>query len=121
MSVQDKIKILENYKDHINFSYDGGYYIDDEIYENQIANIDKQINELLDTQKDTSINEKQIYSYKGPIYKYGKYIGESEYIETTAPSINKAKSNITFRIKNKLQLQPYSDIKIDVKRIKLVN
>ena len=49
------------------------------------------------------------------------YVGESEYIETTAPSINKAKSNIIFRIKKKLHLEPYSDIKIDPKQIRVVN
>ena len=98
MLVQDKIRILESLKDHINFSYDAGCYIDEEDYHDQISKIDKQIKLL----SNNMIDEREIYSYKGPIYKYGMYVGESEYIETTAPSINKARSNIIFRIKKKL-------------------
>lgn len=54
------------------------------------------------------------YSYNGLVYKFGRVIGEiKEPIYTDAPSIEKAKSNIIYRIKKLYGYTSNSKLEID--------
>lgn len=58
------------------------------------------------------------YSYTGPIYRFDNYFDEVfKPIITSAPSIDKAMSNIIFRLKQKYDLKPGTNLTIDKDRI----
>lgn len=49
------------------------------------------------------------YNYSGPIYKFEKLLDNSVSISTQAPNLTKAKSNIIYIIKRKLNLDPETE------------
>lgn len=54
------------------------------------------------------------FSYSGLVYRFGQVIGEiKEPIYTSAPTIEKAKSNIIFRIKKLYGYSPAAKLEID--------
>jgi hypothetical protein len=60
------------------------------------------------------------YRYKGPVYKFDKYLEDSGVIETMAPTKKKAKSNIEFRLKQRLNLTKDTKIFIHYDKIMLI-
>lgn len=102
---------------------------DDENYEDQVLSVENQISDLefqkyYNTMENNSVSTniiEKIYQYKGPVYRFDKYIGDSKLIETNAVSLKKAKSNIIYKIKMSLNLPANSNLSIDEKKIKEVN
>ena len=59
------------------------------------------------------------YSYKGPAFRFGRFIGNFD-IVTEAVSLQKAKSNISYRIKKSLDLDKSAKIELDDSKLALV-
>lgn len=63
-------------------------------------------------------SEYMTYKYDGPYYRFGKYYGKTkEPLYTEAPSLEKAKTNFIYRLKKMNNLQPYTNLTIDVNKI----
>ena len=65
------------------------------------------------------LKEKVLYKYKGPVSRFGQFVGEME-VETQAYDKNEAIRNIVYKIKQKLGLEPKSRIEIDPSKISVV-
>ena len=51
------------------------------------------------------------YTYKGPVYRFGKFIGNTTKVITTiAKSYDEANRNICFNIKKQLKLEPFNNL-----------
>ena len=118
-NIDEQLKILYIQLDHITSNNK-----DDENYEDQINYIEKQIHDLKNQEnlfcKDSSTGKK-IYQYNGPVYRFDNYIGNSGLIKTSAKSNDKAKSNIIYKLKEKMKLSRNTNLTIDEQRIKEVN
>lgn len=66
------------------------------------------------------ISSKMLFEfvYEGPAFRFDRYVGDF-YIETTAVSFGKAKSNVLGRIKKELNLDYTAKLSIDENFLKL--
>jgi len=117
-NIDKTLKILHIQLEHITSNNKN-----DENYEDQILHIENEIKkykELKYYEQDINLNNKKTYTYSGPVYRFEKYSGESGLIETSAISLSKAKSNIIYRIKQKMNLVVNTNLTIDENKIKEV-
>jgi predicted nucleic acid-binding Zn-ribbon protein len=117
--MDNKLKELYLLRDHIKQNNK-----DDDNYENQLKNIEdkikaaeyeKNFNNLVNT---CSNIERNLYTYKGPIYEFDNKIKDSDLYRTYAKSKNEAIRNITYRIKKDLHKSTDTKIRIDIKYLK---
>lgn len=103
--------------------YKESYNIDDEIedlYYNYDAGDVSQGVAFFNTSVSEEVSMHK-YSYTGPVYRFDNYFDEVfKPIITSAPSIDKAMSNIIFRLKQKYDLKPGTNLTIDKDRIEEV-
>ena len=64
--------------------------------------------------------EYHTYIYDGPVYEFEHLLTDHWKGETTAPSVKKAKSNLTYQFKKKTNRQANTKIRLTGK-IKMVN
>ncbi len=61
------------------------------------------------------------YSYSGPVYAFGKKIGDVQNITTKCTTYDKAYSNILYSIKKKLNMSPGAKLEFNKDDIQLVS
>lgn len=110
----------ERVENEINTPYKESYNIDDEIedlYYNYDAGDVSQGVAFFNGSVSEEVSMHK-YSYTGPVYRFDNYFDEVfKPIITSAPSIDKAMSNIIFRLKQKYDLKPGTNLTIDKDRI----
>ena len=53
------------------------------------------------------------YTYRGPVYRFGRLYAEEVVLSTTAPSEGRALANICFRLQKKFNLVPETNLELD--------
>lgn len=116
LTKRDKIEVRKLINTPYKESYNIGDEIEDLYYNYDAGNVSQGVAFF-----NTSVSEEvsmHKYSYTGPVYRFDNYFDEVfKPIITSAPSIDKAMSNIIFRLKQKYDLKPGTNLTIDKDRI----